>query len=119
MCLAGVWVGGYFFFQAEDGIRVTSVTGVQTCALPILCGVAAGRQRARLRIADWRLRIRRDRCRLVHSAIRNPQSAIEIGRASSKDRAAITRVVAAGEGDEVKVFIDRATGSVGSVAGAK
>ena len=24
-----------FFFQAEDGIRVTSVTGVQTCALPI------------------------------------------------------------------------------------
>src|SRR5437762_13715649 len=26
-----------FFFQAEDGIRDTSVTGVQTCALPI-CG---------------------------------------------------------------------------------
>src|SRR5437763_15936477 len=25
----------YFFFQAEDGIRDTSVTGVQTCALPI------------------------------------------------------------------------------------
>src|SRR5436189_5214338 len=25
----------FFFFQAEDGIRVTSVTGVQTCALPI------------------------------------------------------------------------------------
>ena len=24
-----------FFFQADDGIRVTSVTGVQTCALPI------------------------------------------------------------------------------------
>src|SRR5437763_9371649 len=24
-----------FFFQAEDGIRCTSVTGVQTCALPI------------------------------------------------------------------------------------
>src|SRR5437879_12679042 len=24
-----------FFFQAEDGIRYTSVTGVQTCALPI------------------------------------------------------------------------------------
>ena len=27
--------GGVFFFQAEDGIRDTSVTGVQTCALPI------------------------------------------------------------------------------------
>ena len=26
----------FFFFQAEDGIRDTSVTGVQTCALPIL-----------------------------------------------------------------------------------
>src|SRR4030066_1146017 len=24
-----------FFFQAEDGIRDSSVTGVQTCALPI------------------------------------------------------------------------------------
>src|SRR6266536_3604333 len=24
-----------FFFQAEDGIRVALVTGVQTCALPI------------------------------------------------------------------------------------
>ena len=24
-----------FFFQAEDGIRDWSVTGVQTCALPI------------------------------------------------------------------------------------
>src|SRR5260370_42632278 len=27
----------FFFFQAEDGIRDSSVTGVQTCALPI-CG---------------------------------------------------------------------------------
>src|SRR5699024_11552231 len=26
----------YFFFQAEDGIRYRNVTGVQTCALPIL-----------------------------------------------------------------------------------
>src|SRR5690606_40750802 len=27
----------FFFFQAEDGIRDFHVTGVQTCALPILC----------------------------------------------------------------------------------
>src|ERR687883_1008024 len=27
---------GVFFFQAEDGIRDIGVTGVQTCALPIL-----------------------------------------------------------------------------------
>src|SRR5256886_11938032 len=33
------WSGGvgcaFFFFQAEDGIRDLTVTGVQTCALPI------------------------------------------------------------------------------------
>src|SRR5437762_11008707 len=29
-----------FFFQAEDGIRDTSVTGVQTCALPILIAIS-------------------------------------------------------------------------------
>ena len=29
-----VWF--FFFFQAEDGIRDIGVTGVQTCALPIL-----------------------------------------------------------------------------------
>src|SRR5690606_30096191 len=34
----------HFFFQAEDGIRDFHVTGVQTCALPILCfaGVLGG-----------------------------------------------------------------------------
>src|SRR5690606_40676380 len=30
----------FFFFQAEDGIRDFHVTGVQTCALPILAGHA-------------------------------------------------------------------------------
>src|SRR5467141_4142065 len=29
------FIGFFFFFQAEDGIRDSSVTGVQTCALPI------------------------------------------------------------------------------------
>src|SRR5437762_10862892 len=32
---ASLWRFRHFFFQAEDGIRDTSVTGVQTCALPI------------------------------------------------------------------------------------
>src|SRR5947207_11295838 len=32
----------FFFFQAEDGIRDHCVTGVQTCALPIFAGRAAG-----------------------------------------------------------------------------
>src|SRR2546430_12908673 len=37
---AGVYAVSFFFFQAEDGIRDLTVTGVQTCALPIW---AAGR----------------------------------------------------------------------------
>src|SRR2546425_10938721 len=32
----------FFFFQAEDGIRDKLVTGVQTCALPILDPVDNG-----------------------------------------------------------------------------
>src|SRR5688572_32879001 len=31
----------FFFFQAEDGIRDLTVTGVQTCALPISVGLTA------------------------------------------------------------------------------
>src|SRR2546427_3194550 len=59
----------FFFFQAEDGIRDLTVTGVQTCALPISCrelGLRpAGPQRVRRRRArgdvawrrhDWRPR---------------------------------------------------------------
>src|SRR5437879_9881483 len=33
-----------FFFKAEDGIRDTSVTGVQTCALPISKRCASSRR---------------------------------------------------------------------------
>src|SRR5258707_1902958 len=32
---ARTWARFFFFVQAEDGIRVIGVTGVQTCALPI------------------------------------------------------------------------------------
>src|SRR5207249_7871929 len=34
-----------FFFQAEHGIRYRNVTGVQTCALPILMARAGARRR--------------------------------------------------------------------------
>src|SRR5215471_11658676 len=37
-----------FFFQAEDGIRVLYMTGVQTCALPIFAD-----DRLRPHIRDW------------------------------------------------------------------
>src|ERR1019366_7501038 len=33
----------FFFFKAEDGIRDWSVTGVQTCALPIWIGSRGGK----------------------------------------------------------------------------
>src|SRR5437867_10509449 len=33
-----------FFFQAEDGIRGRTVTGVQTCALPISARISRARE---------------------------------------------------------------------------
>src|SRR5437763_2614668 len=41
MAFSGLRWSRCFFFQAEDGIRDTSVTGVQTCALPISGGPEA------------------------------------------------------------------------------
>src|SRR3989475_12452428 len=37
----------FFFFQAEDGIRDLTVTGVQTCALPISLGLQRARRGSR------------------------------------------------------------------------
>src|SRR5207237_3833858 len=47
-----VFVCFFFFFQAEDGIRDSSVTGVQTCALPIYGRPIGGLLRAGMR-HDW------------------------------------------------------------------
>src|SRR5882762_7595314 len=58
--LSYVFVIFFFFFQAEDGIRDSSVTGVQTCAIPISArvgrqaGVRAG-ERGHLRDEGERL----------------------------------------------------------------
>src|SRR5207237_2659796 len=71
-----------FFFQAEDGIRDSSVTGVQTCALPIsrllpgLRGMAGARGAARaranplspVRALRWRLAAALARVRLLQRA---------------------------------------------------
>src|SRR5256886_14629253 len=48
----------FFFFQAEDGIRDLTVTGVQTCALPISFGGYASFWRANrlmrlMRLPRW------------------------------------------------------------------
>src|SRR5256886_4526764 len=85
----------FFFFQAEDGIRDLTVTGVQTCALPI-----SDRRRGALRdrrrldpghpLVDGREqaldlgRRRRPRVRPVAGAARGRLR--EIGRASCRER---------------------------------
>src|SRR2546430_4649019 len=86
----------FFFFQAEDGIRDLTVTGVQTCALPILW--RAGTGRALCRGARCRLsRPGRDRLRCAGVSDQSGRSvvlprqlplapALEIGRASCRER---------------------------------
>src|SRR6266403_2152400 len=45
-----------FFFQAEDGIRVLYVTGVQTCALPISsCGAVPILKPPTAMVVAWQL----------------------------------------------------------------
>src|SRR5207245_8215363 len=87
----------FFFFQAEDGIRDATVTGVQTCALPISAvprACDAARQTARQPLEEAR----------QHPAVTGPPNeldtllsspprrrgsrgtAAEIGRASCRER---------------------------------
>src|SRR6266481_7527281 len=58
----------FFFFQAEDGIRDGTVTGVQTCALPILADrlTKAGKKEGE---PVWRLPLGDGYDRLVKSKI--------------------------------------------------
>src|SRR5207248_6164090 len=90
-----------FIFQAEDGIRVRTVTGVQTCALPIFQKLQA--QFNQLPAAD-RLNLLNDTWALIE-ANRQPAAAyfdllqsfhgektaavwtqVQIGRASCRER---------------------------------
>src|SRR5688500_4830446 len=50
------YVGRVFFFQAEDGIRDYKVTGVQTCALPIMSAIAEGASYKRIQQDESRVR---------------------------------------------------------------
>src|SRR5207237_2617482 len=69
----------YFFFQAEDGIRDSSVTGVQTCAFRSRAGVQ--RSKAQRPMAKKLSR----RSRLTHPLA-------QIGRASCRGRGRGARV---------------------------
>src|SRR5262249_57106308 len=66
----------FFFFQAEDGIRDWSVTGVQTCALPIsnrrLWGAPPRRRLGQL--GQVRRRRHRDGRKRAPAAHRNARS---------------------------------------------
>src|SRR5207237_6511738 len=73
--------------RAEDGIRVSSVTGVQTCALPILAVELAGAQLHRQGVAGAAPRQARRLWR---------QGAVArgIGRASGRERGRRTELAA-------------------------
>src|SRR5205085_5551569 len=65
-----VVVTSCFFFQAEDGIRDLTVTGVQTCALPILRprhGNAGAHRKARSPARRVGLQPAAQQCRAVRS----------------------------------------------------
>src|SRR5258708_17240080 len=59
--LSRVLIGFVFFFQAEDGIRDDLVTGVQTCALPILSALLAVYREDDTRAGQQRAHVGRDR----------------------------------------------------------
>src|SRR6266542_5247399 len=54
-------INSFFFFQGEDGIRDATVTGVQTCALPISAGRALSGRTGRAGTASYGRRRKRPR----------------------------------------------------------
>src|SRR5256886_9432957 len=93
--------GALFFFQAKDGIRDLTVTGVQTCALPI-CPALPAATRVKPEEAGGRPRSRDrsdDAARLVDEGSAGlpvgvqvagkpgrDDQVLEIGRASCRER---------------------------------
>src|SRR5438046_9905679 len=83
-----------FFFQAEDGIRVWSVTGVQTCALPIFVAGILIAITQPLRLGD-----------VVE--VQGVQGVVEeIGRASCRERVSSTRVGVRTQSEEEVVELE-------------
>src|SRR5207302_3569805 len=89
----------FFFFQAEDGIRDFHVTGVQTCALPILIAALHNVDYEAIGLADfgkpgnyferqinrWSKQYRASETETIDSMDR-----LKIGRASCRERVWIT-----------------------------
>src|SRR5699024_12073453 len=83
----------FFFFQAEDGIRDRNVTGVQTCALPILAlpGVS-------LILPEYQTP-------QISFVLRLFFSFLQIGRASCRERVFFS--VVAGSGEKKRIIMGR------------
>src|SRR3989475_10994266 len=86
----------FFFFQAEDGIRDLTVTGVQTCALPILTELGENRVQEALpkiddpvgRRAGWHLigHLQRNKAKLVPGRFALVQSVDSLALAEELER---------------------------------
>src|SRR5688572_32411161 len=94
----------FFFFQAEDGIRDLTVTGVQTCALPISRGrvSSVGMRMTRGRALNAGDGYGAQQTAVVNEALvrgrfgeRDAVGAQEIGRASCRERVEIWGVAVA------------------------
>ena len=72
----------FFFFQAEDGIRDWSVTGVQTCALPIFYMSGFGAAGSTLGVPDIGLMSATE----MADRVRALAASAQIGRASCRER---------------------------------
>src|SRR5438093_9559799 len=104
----------FFFFQAEDGIRDWSVTGVQTCALPILLDDAAGEVLGRDQADGWEPvvgdeeeheDVARVRCGEVVQARAHLPRAGPVG-AKARDRRALAITLASAQPTAVEVELD-------------
>src|SRR5205823_10928744 len=98
----------FFFFQAEDGIRDKLVTGVQTCALPILLLHVGLAMRWSLATGDLSIRVSETKLPAyqayvkkyngISTFVQNEGNAVkarpvlEIGRASCRERVEISVV---------------------------
>src|SRR5260370_19709068 len=90
----------FFFFQAEDGIRDSSVTGVQTCALPIFAN------------ADHVVRLRLVNQRLAPSSIEPRACMFDFDPASSQLSAWISSQVIYSARDTLARYLGLAPGQV-------
>src|SRR2546430_10237190 len=76
---------GAFFFQAEDGIRDLTVTGVQTCALPIFFGIPGEGSSAALILDDYPMSKNGETGRALGAAIMSSLVSSVIGALSRSE----------------------------------